>query len=62
MTGAEMETNQIMKCPSCGQRARKHGKAIRSGKELQRYQCTNRECKKFGVMQTLKENLNTNFF
>ena len=48
-----METEQFMKCPSCGKRARKAGKAIRSGKELQRYQCTNRECKKFGVIQTL---------
>ena len=62
MTGAEMEATEIIKCPSCGKRARKAGKAIRSGKELQRYQCTNKACEKFGVMQTLKENLNTNFF
>lgn len=57
-----MEATEIIKCPSCGKRARKAGKAIRSGKELQRYQCTNKACEKFGVMQTLKENLNTNFF
>ena len=49
-----METEQFMKCPSCGKRMRKAGKAIRSGKELQRYQCTNKACEKFGVMQTFK--------
>ena len=48
----EMEiTEETRKCPSCGQRMRKTGKIIRSGYARQRWQCTNRECAKYGKMQ-----------
>ena len=42
---------EIRKCPACGQRMRKTGKTIRSGYVKQRYQCINRACPKYGVMQ-----------
>ena len=44
-------TEEIRKCPSCGQRMRKTGKIVRSGYAKQRWQCTNRSCPKYGVMQ-----------
>jgi C4-type Zn-finger protein len=44
-------TEEIRKCPSCGQRMRKMGKAARIGYTKQRWQCTNRECAKYGKMQ-----------
>ena len=44
-------TEEVRKCPSCGQRMRKTGKIIRSGYTRQRYQCINRACPKYGVMQ-----------
>ena len=46
-----MEQIEIKACPSCGQRMRKTGKIIRSGYARQRWQCTNRECAKYGKMQ-----------
>lgn len=44
----EQKTKQNARCAECNKPMRKNGKGLRSGRWVQRWQCVNVDCEKFG--------------